>query len=304
MTLTRGDHDQTFNAVSLRLAPGVLGALKSVPLCEEPQAAQGTCPASSQIGHTRVAAGVGSEPVVLPQAGRPEDPVYLTGPYKGAPFGLSVVEHAEAGPFNLGPEGGKPIVVRAAISVDPNTAQISVQSDPLPHILQGIPLQVRTIEVVIDRTGFTFNPTSCNPMTLTGTAASVQGATTGLSSPFQAANCATLPFKPGFSASTVGKASKADGASFDVKVAAKGGPGTAGEEANIASVKVELPKQLPSRLSTLQKACLAAKFEADPAGCPKESTGRDRDRVNTDTRASVERPGVSGQPWRGGLPRP
>ena len=77
--------------------------------------------------------------------------------------------------------------------------------------------------------------------------------------------------KPGFSASTVGKASKADGASFDVKVASKGGPGTAGEEANIASVKVELPKQLPSRLSTLQKACVAAKFEADPAGCPKES---------------------------------
>jgi hypothetical protein len=271
MTLSRSDRDQTFGGVTLQTPPGLLGALESVPLCGEPQAAQGTCSSASQIGHTTVGAGVGSDPVFLPQAGRQEDPVYLTGPYKGAPFGLSIVEHAEAGPFNLGPEGGKPIVVRAAIDVDPHTAQITVVSDELPHILQGIPLQVRTINVAIDRSGFIFNPTNCSPLSVGGTVASVQGASTGVSSAFQVANCANLPFKPGFAASTAGKTSKANGASLVVKVTSKGGPQAGGGEANIAKVRVTLPKQLPARLTTLQKACTEAQFNANPAGCPAAS---------------------------------
>jgi hypothetical protein len=271
MTLSRSDRDQAFGAVTLRTPPGLLGVLKSVPLCGEPQAAQGTCPAASRIGHTTVGAGVGSDPVFLPQAGRQEDPVYLTGRYNGAPFGLSIVEHAEAGPFNLGPEGGKPIVVRAAISVDPHTAQITVTSSELSHILQGIPLQVRTINVIIDRPGFIFNPTSCEALTVAGKITSVQGAATGVSSPFEAANCANLSFNPSFKVSTAGRASRADGASFDVKVTSKGGPQPGGGEANISSVKVDLPKQLPSRLTTLQKACLAVTFEANPANCPRAS---------------------------------
>ena len=122
--------------------------------CPEPQASQGACGANSLIGHATAGAGAGSHPFYA-QAGQ----VFLTGPYKGAPFGLSVVVPAVAGPFNLGN-----IVVRAAISVDPHTAQITVTSDPLPTMVDGIPLQVKTVNVAIDRQNFMFNPTNCEPL--------------------------------------------------------------------------------------------------------------------------------------------
>jgi hypothetical protein len=203
--------------------------------------------------------------LTVPEAGQPEAPVYLTTGYKGAPFGLSVVVPAVAGPFNLGT-----VVVRAAINVDPHTAQAVITSDPLPRILDGIPLQIRSVNVTVDRSGFMFNPTNCTPLSVNASVSSTEGATAGAASRFQAANCANLSFKPKFSASTAARSSKASGASFDVKVALKGGPQGAAE-ANIKGVKVDLPKQLPSRLSTLNKACLSAVFAVNPASCPKES---------------------------------
>jgi hypothetical protein len=260
LTLARTDADQQLGSLSVTTPPGLLGMLSKVALCGEPQAAQGACPAASQIGHVTVAAGPGPDPVFVPQAGKPEDPVYLTGPYKGAPFGLSVVVPAEAGPFNLGT-----VVVRSAISVNPHTSQITITSDPFPTILDGIPLQIKTVNVTIDRAGFIFNPTSCAPLSIAATVTSTQGTQAPVSSSFQAANCATLPFKPGLTATVTGKASKADGAGLDVRVTSGAG------QANIAMVKVDLPKQLPSRLTTLQKACLARVFEADPAACPPEA---------------------------------
>ena len=118
--------------------------------------------------------------------------MFLTGPYKGAPFGLAIVVPAVAGPFNLGN-----VVVRAAISVDPHTAQITVTSDPLPTILQGIPLQVRTVNVSIDRPGFIFNPTNCDASLPWAERSRVPRARPpACRVAFQAANCATLPFKP------------------------------------------------------------------------------------------------------------
>lgn len=259
-SFSRNDQDQALGAVSVHTPPGMLGLLSRVSLCPEPQASLGTCGAQSLIGHTTVQAGVGSDPVSV--GGQ----VFLTGPYNGAPFGLSVVVPAVAGPFDLGT-----VVVRATIAVDSRTAQLTVTSGPLPQILQGIPLQVRRIDVTVDRPGFTFNPTDCDPLGAGSTLTSAQGVSVARTNPFQAANCATLPFKPRFTMSTAGKASKAGGASLDVKVAAKGGPQPGGGEANIRSVKVDLPKQLPSRLTTLQKACLAKVFEANPASCPKAS---------------------------------
>ncbi len=254
MTLSRGDGEQDLGALALHAPPGLLGVLKSVALCPEPAAAEGACPASSLIGHTTVAAGAGSAPFWL--GGQ----VFLTGPYKGAPYGLSIVVPAVAGPFNLGT-----VVVRAAIAVNPQTAALTITSDPLPLILQGTPLQVRTVNVSIDRAGFMFNPTDCDPLTLTATVLGARGASAGVQSPFQATNCAVLAFKPKFMASTPAKASKAGGASLTVKVAS--GPG----QANIAKVKVDLPKQLPSRFATLQKACADRVFEANPANCPAAS---------------------------------
>jgi len=252
-TFSRGDQDQSLSGVSVKTPPGLLGVLKGVEQCPEPQASQGACGAGSLIGHTTVAAGAGPDPFWV-QGGQ----VFLTGPYKGAPFGLSVVVPAVAGPFNLGN-----VVVRAAISVDPHTAQITVSSDPLPTILQGIPLDVRTVNVAIDRPRFMFNPTSCEPLSVGGTLTSTQGATASVSSRFQAANCTSLKFKPSFKVFTQAKTSKKNGASLDVKV---GYP--AGAQANIRSVAVSLPRQLPSRLTTIQQACPEATFNANPAGCP------------------------------------
>jgi hypothetical protein len=260
-TLSRSDQDQFFKEVTVKTPSGLLGMLSKVAPCGEPQAEQGTCPASSQIGHVSVGAGTGPDPLFLPQPGRREDPVYLTGPYNGAPFGLSIVDYAEAGPFNLGP-----VIVRAAVSVDPYTAQVIVKSRPLPQILEGIPLQVRTVNVVVDRPEFIFNPTNCEQLTVGGTAVSTQGVSAPLASRFQAANCATLPFEPKFTVKTDAKTSHQNGASLDVKLAyPKAG------EANIAKVAVDLPGKLPSRLTTVQKACLAAVFEANPASCPSAS---------------------------------
>ncbi|HEY2141951.1 MAG TPA: hypothetical protein VGG98_07825 [Solirubrobacteraceae bacterium] len=254
LTFSRQDREQDLSGVSVSLPAGLLGKIAGIPQCPEAQAAAGSCASASRIGSATAAAGSGSHPFW--QSGS----VYLTGPYKGAPFGLSVVVPAVAGPFNLGN-----IVVRAAITVDPHTAQITVVSDPLPQSVDGVPLRVKTVNVTVDRPAFMFNPTNCSALTVNGTLSSVQGVQVPVSNHFQAANCASLPFKPALSASTGGKASKAGGASLDVKVSSGVG------QANIGKIKVDLPKQLPSRLTTLQKACLASVFDVNPANCPSAS---------------------------------
>jgi hypothetical protein len=253
-TISRPDRNQVLNAISVQMPPGLLGMLSSVPRCGEPQAAQGSCPAASKIATATVAAGTGGHPFWL------SGPVYLTGGYKGAPFGLSVAVPAVAGPFNLGT-----VVVRAAVNVDPHTAQVTVTSDPLPQIIDGIKTHIQTVNVTVDREHFMFNPTNCSPLSVAGTITSVQGATTAVSSHFQAANCAALPFKPKLTALTQAKYSKAGGESLHVKVVSGSG------QANIAKVRVLLPKLLPSRLTTLQKACPQATFNANPASCPAAS---------------------------------
>ncbi|MGN6372196.1 MAG: hypothetical protein ACTHM1_04300 [Solirubrobacteraceae bacterium] len=267
-TMSRGDGEQNLGTISSTLPPGLTGMLTKVPLCDEAQAKAGTCPAASMIGHVTTGVGAGPDPLFVPEQGKPLDPVYLTGPYKGAPFGLSVVVPAEAGPFNLG-EGGRPVVVRAAVRVDPITAQITVTSDPLPQILKGVPLDIRSVNVTIDRPEFTLNPTSCERMQIAGTIDSGAGASTTVSAPFQATNCAALSFKPLFQVSTSGRTSRRSGASLDVKLSYP--KGALGSEANIRYVKVDLPKQLPSYLPTLQKACIESTFARNPADCPAAS---------------------------------
>jgi hypothetical protein len=269
MLLQRGDGQQRVQSLSFKTPEGLLGMIAKVPLCQEPQAADGTCSAASQIGHTVVGAGPGPYPLFIPQAGAPPAPIYLTGPYEGAPFGLSIVVPLIAGPFNLGTE-----VVRARIEVDPRTSQITITTDPLPTIVKGIPADLRSINAVIDRPEFMFNPTSCNPMSFSGTATSTEGVTAPLSSHFQMGSCQALKFQPDFKVSTTGKTSRANGASLVAKIiypVGNLGFNQASSQSNINSVKVDLPKQLPSRLTTLQKACTAKIFEANPANCPPAS---------------------------------
>jgi hypothetical protein len=263
LSFGRTDADEPLNGLQLQMPPGLLGSLAKVPLCREPQAAQGACGPESLIGHTQVLAGPGSTPFLV-TGGQ----VFLTEGYKGAPFGLSIVVPAVAGPYTLsGTTGNGTVVVRAAINVDPRTAALTVTSDPLPTELDGIPLQLKVVNVTIDRPDFTLNPTSCNKMAVTGAISSTEGAGAVLSSPFQVTNCSGLAFKPKFVVSTSGRTSKANGANLDAKITFPGGA----TFANLAKVKVDLPKQLPSRLTTLQKACTAAVFNANPSNCPAAS---------------------------------
>jgi hypothetical protein len=265
LSFGRADADEFLNGIQVRMPPGLLGMLSKVSLCGEAQANAGTCGPESLIGETTVETGPGADPFLV-KGGK----VYITGPYKGAPYGLSIVVPAVAGPYTLaGTTGNGTVVNRSAISVNPETAALTVTSDPLPTELDGIPLQLRLVNVTINREGFTFNPTGCGKTAVTGTMTSTQAASASGSSSFQVTNCAALKFKPAFTVSTSGKTSKALGASLDAKVTYPSG--AQGTEADIAKVKVDLPKQLPSRLTTLQKACLAAVFAANPANCPAAS---------------------------------
>jgi hypothetical protein len=139
----------------------------------------------------------------------------------------------------------------------------------IPQLIDGIPVQIKKVNFATTRDKFQFNPTNCAKMAIAGSVESDEGESHAVEVPFQVTNCATLGFAPKFSASTSGRTSKANGASLSVKLTYPKAP--FGSQANIAKVKVDLPKQLPSRLTTLQKACTAAQFKANPAGCPAAS---------------------------------
>ncbi len=264
VTFSREDADEDLGGLTVTTPPGLSGNLSKVPLCGEPQAADGTCPEASQVGELTAGAGPGPEPYFI-KGGR----VYLTGPYDGAPFGLSIDVPERAGPFDFGEGACDCEVVRATIKVDPHTAQLTVSSGALPTMKDGIPLQVKSVNVDINRPEFVFNPTSCEPMSVTGTLTSTQGMSSRQGYPFQATNCAALAFIPTLKVSTSGKTSRVNGASLTANLSFPKTP--QGSEVNVAKVKVELPKRLPSRLKTLQKACVAATFEANPANCPTAS---------------------------------
>lgn len=256
LTLSRHDREQDLAGLTVNMPEGLLGRIAGIAQCADAQAGNGTCPAASRVGTATAAAGAGERP--LWQSGG----VYLTGPYKGAPFGLSVVVPAKAGPYDLGN-----VVVRAALYIDPHTAQVTVVSDPLPQMVDGVPLRVQTVNVTVGQeSNFTFNPTSCEPMQVTATVSSAQGASVPVASHFQAGNCQALPFTPVLTASTQGHTSKQNGASLHVHIAS---PGIG--QAGIHKVELTIPTILPSRLTTLQKACTEAQFNSNPAGCPAAS---------------------------------
>ena len=278
--ITRNDGEQEITGFSSQLPPGLTANLTGIPFCSEAQITHArtlsgaqeetepACPAASEIGHTLVGAGVGSVLAYTPGK------IYLAGPFEGAPFSVAAITSAKVGPFDLGT-----VVVHLPLFIDPQTAAVSIPAgaaNQIPHIIDGIVIHVRDIRVYIERNNFMINPTNCNPMTFSATVigggadpanpADNTPATTNDS--FQLANCQNLKFEPKFSVSTSAKTSRADGASLTAKLAV---PGALGTQANISRVKVELPERLPSRLPTLQKACTAAQFETNPAGCPPAS---------------------------------
>jgi hypothetical protein len=253
LNIQRSDGQQYLSQIKTVMPEGLVGLLPAVTKCPEPQASKGECPGTSEIGKVAVSAGAGTRPYGF------HGSVYLTGPYGGAPFGLTVVVPAVAGPFNLGN-----VVTRGTINIEQYTARV-VATSTLPTIVKGIPLRLKGISVEINKQGFLQNPTNCGVLATETTLTSTFGAKQFLSSPFGVSNCNKLAFKPKFGAATGAKTSKANGASLETTINMPSG------DANVKSVLVQLPKQLPSRLTTLQKACPEATFAHNPYNCPSGS---------------------------------
>jgi hypothetical protein len=261
LELSRPDGDQALSGLSMHLPSGIAALLSSVTLCTEAQANADACPPESQVGEATAVAGLGPEPYV--EGG---GKVFITGPYGGAPFGLDVVTPAVAGPFNLGM-----VTVRSKLFINPGNASVTIVSDPLPTELRGIPLQLKRVLVSVNRPSFEFNPTNCTPMEIEGTLSGSEGAVASVSSPFDATGCENLPFAPKLTAVAGGHGSKADGTSLEVTVESGGVNSGGVAQAGIAKVDLQLPLALSSRLPTLQKACVEAVFDANPASCDEGS---------------------------------
>jgi hypothetical protein len=261
LKLDRDDGDQFLGDLTFRMPPGFTGDLRGISYCPEASIASAaqelgraeqatpSCPASSQIGTTNVAAGPGSHP--FHAVGK----MYLAGPLKGAPLSLAAITPALAGPYDYGTQ-----VVRVALHVDPRTAQVFAASDTVPSIIGGIPIRMRSIQVNINRERFTINPTNCSPFTVDSQGIGDQGTVTDFSSYFQAVNCSLLPFRPKMTVRHVGKRKQTKRATnprlrFDLW--------TRGADANLNSVAVTLPKAFAIDQRHLGNICSKAQLEAE-----------------------------------------
>ncbi|MGA2452505.1 MAG: hypothetical protein ABSG93_03210 [Solirubrobacteraceae bacterium] len=282
LRIRRPDGDAALKTISMQLPPGLAAVLASVPLCPEPQAAEGNCSPESEIGQSVARSGLGSAP--YPLSGK----VYLTGPYNGAPFGLSSVTDAtNVGPFQVGK-----IVVRSSINVNEFTAAATINTEAsqfypvesdeggkvqfkplpeasfegLPERLKGVPSQIKELEVTVDRPNFEFNPTNCEKLAINGKLTGYEGTSFEASPAFKVGGCGSLPFEPKLTATVAGQGSKLGGTRFVVTVES---PGLG--QAGLHKVDLTLPEALPSRLTTIQKACLEVVFNANPAACDEGS---------------------------------
>ena len=254
VSMSRSDTDQNLQGLSVTLPPGMLAKLAGVGECSEQQlasissapgtgaaqAANPSCPAGSQVGTVQTGAGTGGDPFFLPGK------AYLTGPYKGAPYGLAVVVPAIAGPLDLGT-----VVVRQALHIDPTTAQVTAVSDPFPTILDGIPLRIRRIDVNLNRPDFTVNPTSCDPMSVAGTLSSTGGLSAPVSSRFQVGGCSALAFSPRLKMALTGKGKTRSG-DHPALVSTLTQPFG---QTNIHTVKVTLPLSMALDPNNSQHVC-------------------------------------------------
>jgi hypothetical protein len=264
ITLRRNDGSQEFSKVTLKLPPGLTGKLVGVAQCSDAalasaasksgneEKASPSCPASSRIGAVDVAAGAGPAPY------HTQGTAYLAGPYKGAPLSMAIVTPATAGPFDLGT-----VLVRVALFVDRNTAQITAVSDQIPSILQGIPLDVRSARVLLDRPDFTRNGTSCDSSSFEGTLVSTLGQPASLSERFQLGECSALPFKPKLAIRLFGGTKR--GAHPALRATLQMPPGGA----NIARASVALPRSEFLDQGHIGTVCTRVQFAAKE--CPAAS---------------------------------
>jgi hypothetical protein len=258
LNLGRHDGEQNPSQATLTLPRGLAANFGAVPRCPESLAAKGACPADTRVGSVRIAAGAGAIPVWIPSTTGPPGAVYFAGPYRGAPFSLAIVVPAQVGPFDLGTE-----VIRAALSVDPVTAQAKIRLDPLPQILDGIPIAYRQIRLLIDRSGFVINPTGCETSAVEASVTSATGTVAPASDRFRVGRCSRLPFKPKLSLRLAGPTHRGAHPELRATVTARRG------DANVRRVALTLPatELLDSR--HIGMVCTRVEFAARE--CPSHS---------------------------------
>jgi hypothetical protein len=257
-TLSRSDGEANPQVISVTLPQGLLAKLGGVPLCPDASASSGACPTDSRVGTLTAAAGVGGAPLWIPQPGKPGTSVYLAGPYKGAPYSLVSVVPAQAGPFDLGT-----VVNRAGIFVDPETALATITTDPLPQILEGVPVNYRTVHVEVNRKNFTLNPTGCNKKEIKGEITATNGAVAHPKDAFQATNCAKLPYSPKLKLQFKGSTKRTGNPSVKAVLTQKP------HQANTKSATVILPASQFIDQSHINNPCTRVQFNAGK--CPKGS---------------------------------
>jgi hypothetical protein len=258
LTLTREDGEANPQTLSVHLPQGLLAKLGGVHLCPQQSADSGACPDGSRIGSVTAATGVGGAPLWIPQPGRAPTAVYLAGPYKGASYSIVTRVPAQAGPFDLGT-----VVNRAGIYVDPVTATATIKTDPLPQILEGVPISYRTIHVDVDRKGFTLNPTSCAAKEIQASVTATNGATASPAAAFQATNCAKLAYKPKLKLTLKGATRRTGHPA--VQAVLTQGKG----QANTAAASVLLPVSEFIDQNHISNPCTRVQFNAND--CPKLS---------------------------------
>jgi hypothetical protein len=255
MTLTRQDGEANPQSLSMHLPQGLLAKLAGVPLCPEPGASEGSCPAGSQVGAITAAAGVGGAPLWIPQPGKAPTAIYLSGPYKGAPYSLVVRVPAQAGPFDLGT-----VVTRAAIDVDPNNSTATISTDPLPQILEGVPIAYRTVSAVVDRPNFILNATNCTDKRIRATVTATNGAIATPSDLYRPLNCARLDYAPKLKLTLKGATRRSGHPALKAVLTQKPG------QANNAKVSVQLPTSQFIDQDHINNPCTRVQFNAD--ACP------------------------------------
>ena len=255
MNLTRQDGEANPQSLSVHLPQGLLAKLGGVALCPEEEAQSAECPAGSRIGQIAAAAGVGGAPLWIPQAGKSPTAIYLAGPYKGAPYSIVTRVPAQAGPFDLGT-----VVNRAGIYVDPETAEATIRTDPLPQILEGVPIAYRALRVLVDRPEFTLNPTDCSAKRIEATVTATSGAQASPSAAYQAANCAKLEYSPKLRLSLKGSTRRTGHPAISAVLTQKPG------QANTAAATVILPASEFIDQNHINNPCTRVQFGEDR--CP------------------------------------
>ena len=258
LDLVREDREQDLAGFEVTLPDGELAKLKGVPLCPDAAAAAGACPAESAIGSLAAASGPGPAPLWIPQPGKPQPAVYLAGSYKGAPYSVVAVVPAQAGPFDLGN-----VVSRSALRLDPETARATVATDPLPQIIEGVPISYRRLHVLVDRPGFMLNPTDCSEQKITSTIASIQGTVAHPSVRFQVDGCKALKFKPKLSLKLRGGTRRSDYPALISVLRARA------HDANLGDISVALPHSEFLAQEHIGTICTRVQFAAGK--CPKRS---------------------------------